>query len=52
MFNLIDLGNALIPQIPSLEIKIADIHIEVEPSPIPLLPVIHIDAKLDIRLGF
>ena len=52
MFDLIDLGNALIPQIPFVEIKIADIQIEVEPSPIPLLPVIHIDAQLDIRLGF
>lgn len=52
MFDLIDLGNTLIPQIPLVEIKIADIQIEIEPSPIPLLPVIHIDAKLDIRLGF
>ena len=52
MFNLIDLENALIPQISLVEIKIADIRIELEPSPIPLLPVIHIDAKLDIRLGF
>lgn len=52
MFDLLVLGNALIPQIPLVEIKIADIRVEVEPSPIPLLPVIHIDAKLDIRLGF
>ncbi len=51
MFDLLDLGNALIPQIPLVEIKIADIRIEVEPSPIPLFPVIRIDAKLDIRLG-
>jgi hypothetical protein len=34
-----------------MEIKIAYIRIEIEPSPIPLLPIIHIDAKLDIRLG-
>ena len=52
MFNLIDLGSALIPQIPFMEIKIADIQIKVEPSPIPMLPAIHIAAKLDIRLGF
>ena len=52
MFDLIDLGNALIPQFHLVEIKIADIRIEVEPSPIPLLPVIHIDAQLDIKLGF
>ena len=52
MFDLLDLGNALIPQIPLVEIKIADIRIEVEPSSIPLLPVIHIDVQLDIRLGF
>ena len=52
MFDLAEIGNALLPQLPMLEVKLADIRIEVEPSGIPLLPVIHIEADLDIKLGF
>ena len=52
MLDLVEIGNAILPQLPVLEVKIADVRIDIEPSPIPLLPVIHIDAQLDIRLGF
>ena len=56
MLDLMNIGNTILPpipqQIPLLNIKVEDIRIDIEPSPIPLLPVIHIEAKLDIRLGF
>ena len=52
MFDLIDLGNAVLQQVPQLNIKVEDIRIDIEPSEYFPLPVIHIDAKLDIRLGF
>lgn len=52
MLDLMNIGSTILPpQVPLLNIKIEDIHIDIEPSAIPLLPVIHIDAKLDIRLG-
>ena len=52
MLDLMNTGSDILPQIPLLNIKIEDIRINIEPSAIPLLPVIHIEAKLDIRLGF
>ena len=53
MLDLMNIGGTILPpQVPLLNIKIEDIRINIEPSAIPLLPVIHIDAKLDIRLGF
>lgn len=52
MLDLMNIGSDILPQVPLLNIKIEDIRIDIEPSAIPLLPVIHIDAKLDIRLGF
>ena len=56
MLDLMNIGNAILPplpqQVPLLNIKVEDIRIDLEPSPIMLLPVIHIQAKLDIRLGF
>ena len=52
MLDLMDLGGAILPQIPMLNIKIEDIRIDLEPSSILPFPVIHIEAKLDIRLGF
>ena len=52
MLDLMNTGSDILPQIPLLNIKIEDIRIDIEPSAIPLLPVIHIEAKLDIRLGF
>ena len=52
MLDLMNIGSTILPpQILLLNIKIEDIRIDIEPSTILLLPVIHIDAKLDIRLG-
>lgn len=52
MLDLIEIGNAFLFQNPLLELKFSDIRIDIEPSPIPLLPAIHIDAQLEIKLGF
>lgn len=52
MLDLISLGNAVLQQVPLLNIKIEDIRIAIEPSDYFPLPVIRIDARLDIRLGF
>ena len=52
MFYLLDLGKAFLQQVPLVNIRIEDIRIDIEPSEYFPLPVIHIDAKLDIRLGF
>ena len=55
MLDLMNIGSSIlppIPQLPLLNIKVEDIRIDIEPSSVLLLPVIHIDAKLDIRLGF
>lgn len=52
MFDLLDLGKVVLQQVPLVNIRIEDIRIDIEPSEYFPLPVIHIDAKLDIRLGF
>ena len=55
MLDLMNIGSTVlppIPQVPLLNIKIEDIKIDIEPSDIPMLPTIHIEAKLDIKLGF
>ena len=55
MLDIMNIGSTIlpsIPQVPLLNIKIEDIRIDIELSEIPLLPVIHIEAKLDIKLGF
>lgn len=55
MLYLMSIGSTVLPpisKVPLLNIKIEDIRIDIEPSEIPLLPVIHIEAKLDIKLGF
>ena len=52
MVNLMEIGNVFLPQNPLVEVKFSDLRIDIEPSPIPLLPVIHIDAQLEIKLGF
>ena len=55
MLDLMNIGSAILPpipqQLPLLNIKVEDIRIDLAPSPILLLPVIHIGAKLDIKLG-
>ena len=55
MLDLMNIGSAILPsvprEIPLLNIKVEDIRIDIEPSPIPMLPVIRIGAKLEIRLG-
>ena len=51
MFDLLDLGKVVLQQVPLVNIRIEDIRIDIEPSEYFPLPVIHIDAKLDIRLG-
>lgn len=52
MLDLMNIGSDILPQVPLLNIKIEDIRIDIEPSAIPLLPVIRIEAQLDIKLGF
>ena len=52
MSDLLDLGKAVLQQVPLVNIRIEDIRIDIEASEYFPLPVIHIDAKLDIRLGF
>ena len=55
MLDLMNIGSTVlppIPQVPLLNIKIEDIRIDIEPSAIPLLPVIRIEAQLDLKLGF
>ena len=47
-----DLDFEIPVKIPLLDIKVADIQVEVRPSEIIPLPIIHIEAKLDIQLGF
>lgn len=51
MLDIMNIGSDILPQVSLLNIKIEDIRIDIEPSVIPLLPVIHIEAKLDIRFG-
>ena len=55
MLDLMTIGSSILPpipqQIPLLNIKVEDIRIDIEPSSVLLLPMIRIDAKLDIRLG-
>ena len=56
MLDLMNIGSTILPpvprEIPLLNIKVEDIRIDIEPSPILMLPVIRIGAKLDIKLGF
>ena len=55
MSDLMNIGSCIIPpvpQIPLLNIKVEDIRVNIEPSAISLLPVIRIEAQLDIKLGF
>ena len=52
MIDLMEIGKVLLPQIPLVEVKFSDLRIDIDPSPIPLLPAIHIDAQLEIKLGF
>ena len=51
MFDLMDLDVEIPVKIPLLDIKVADIQVEVRPSEIFPLPVVHIEAQLDIQLG-
>lgn len=50
MLDLKNIGSSIFLQVPLLNIKVEDIRIDIVPSDIPLLPVIHIEAKFDIRL--
>ncbi len=52
MFELMSLDCEMPIKVPLLDITVRDIQVEIRPSEIFPLPVIHIDAKLDIRLGF
>ena len=51
MLDLLNIGSDILPQVPLLNIRIEDIRIDIEPSAVPLLPVIRIEAQLDIKLG-
>lgn len=52
MFDLLDLGKAVLQQVPLVNIRIEDIRIDIESSEYFPLPVIRMDARLEIRLGF
>ena len=52
MLDLTNIGSSILPQVPLLNIKVEDIRIDIMPSEIPLLPVIHIEAKLNIKLSY
>ena len=51
MFELMDLDFEIPVKIPLLDVKVAAIQVDTRPSKIIPLPIIHIEAKLDIRLG-
>ena len=51
MFELMDLNFEIPIKVPLLDIKVGDIQVEIRPSEIIPLPVIHIEAQLDVRLG-
>ena len=50
MYELINLEIPV--KIPLLDVAIGDIQVEVRPSEFLPLPIIHVEAKLDIWLGF
>lgn len=52
MFELMDLNFEIPIKVPLLDIKVGDIQVDIRPSEIIPLPIIHIEAKLDIQLGF
>jgi hypothetical protein len=52
MFELMDLDFEIPIKIPLLDVKVGDIQVDIRPSETTPLPLIHIEAKLDIRLGF
>ena len=49
MFDLMNLGSVL-PYVPTPEIHIDDLRIDIEPSDHSIFPDVHVDASLDIRL--
>ena len=51
MLDLINLEWTLPIKIPLLDIKVADVQVDIIPSEWLILPIIHIEAKLDVRLG-
>ena len=51
MFDLMNLDCTLPVKIPLLDINVGEIQIDIMPSGVFLLPYIHIEAKLDIRVG-
>ena len=51
MFELMDLDLEIPVKIPLLDIKVADIQVEIRLSEIIPLPIIHIEAKVDIQFG-
>lgn len=51
MFELMNLEGTFPIKIPLLDITVGDIQVDIMPSGVFLLPIIHIEAKLDIKLG-
>ena len=51
MFELMNLDFEIPIKIPLLDVKVGDIQVEIKPSEIIPLPVVHIEAQLDIQLG-
>lgn len=51
MFELMNLDFEIPIKIPLMDVKVGDIQVEIRPSEIIPLPIIHIEARLDIQLG-
>lgn len=52
MPGLLPLEDLILPQEPKIDVWFKDLNIDIEPSDYFPLPKIHIDADLDIRIGF
>ena len=49
MLDLIEIADVILPGSPGPEIRIEDVHIDIEQSG-GILPNVHIDGRIDIRI--
>ena len=48
MFNALEIRNTILPGSPGLEVRVEDVHMEIEPSG-HLIPTVHIDGRIGVR---